>query len=346
MKENLKLGLILCIITSFAGVFLGLANEFTKEVIAQNSKLSADDLKELLPSANKIEYFTFEKSEDSNVSEVFEAKNDSNTEGYVIKVSPKGFNGAIDMVVSITNEGVIGGIKVLSQSETPGLGAKIEEKEFRDNFSGISIDDEVKIVKTASKNDTEIQGLTGATISSNAVLSGVNDALDFYKLNILGEETSNNVKELDLASLNLEGEMKELTIDLDEGINKINIVSKDGKEIGYAIEVTESGMYEDKPITFGIGVSSGGIVTGVQIIEHKETAGLGDLIEEKEFLESFIGVSSLDKLSTKENTEETDMSTYGEVLEVDSISGATKSSMAIIKGITNVMNFYNNKLSN
>ncbi|MDK0794644.1 hypothetical protein P5E48_15885, partial [Clostridium perfringens] len=43
------------------GVFLGFANEFTKEVIAQNSKLSADDLKEILPNANKLEYFTFFK---------------------------------------------------------------------------------------------------------------------------------------------------------------------------------------------------------------------------------------------------------------------------------------------
>ena len=70
MKENLKLGIILCLITSFAGVFLGFANEFTKEVIAQNAKLSADDLKEILPKANKLEDFTFEKNEDSTISVV------------------------------------------------------------------------------------------------------------------------------------------------------------------------------------------------------------------------------------------------------------------------------------
>ena len=74
MKENLKLGIILCLITSFAGVFLGFANEFTKEVIAQNAKLSADDLKEILPKANKLEDFAFEKNEDSTISEVFQAK--------------------------------------------------------------------------------------------------------------------------------------------------------------------------------------------------------------------------------------------------------------------------------
>ncbi|MGG5461696.1 RnfABCDGE type electron transport complex subunit G [Clostridium sp. B9] len=346
MRENLKLGLILCLITSFAGVFLGLANEFTKEVIAQNSKLSSDDLKELLPNANKIEDFTFEKSEDSSVSEVFEAKSNSNTEGYVIKVSPKGFNGAIDMVVGINNEGEIGGIKVLSQAETPGLGARIEETEFTDKFKNLTVNDEIKIVKSSPNNNTEIQGLTGATISSNAVLSGVNDALNFYKVNILGEEVVSKVKELDLIALNLEGEMKELTIELPDGITAVYIVSKDGKEVGYAIEGIEAGMYKDKPIKFGVGVSTGGIVTGVQIIEHKETTGLGDLIEGEEFLESFIGVSSLDKISIKENTEEVDMSVYGEILEVDSISGATKSSTAVIKGVTNVMNFYNNKLSN
>lgn len=71
MKENLKLGIILCLITSFAGVFLGFANEFTKEVIAQNAKLSADDLKEILPKANKLEDFAFEKNEDSTLELIF-----------------------------------------------------------------------------------------------------------------------------------------------------------------------------------------------------------------------------------------------------------------------------------
>lgn len=344
MKENLKLGLILCLITSFAGIFLGFANEFTKEVIAQNSKLSAEDLKEILPSANKIEDFAFEKKEDSTISEVFEAKGDSGSEGYVIKVSPKGFNGAIDMVVAIDNEGGISGVKVLSQSETPGLGAKVEETVFTDKFKGVTIEDKIKIVKTAPSNDGEIQGITGATISSNAVLSGINDSINFYKENILGEDLSKE-KTLNLASVNLEGSSKELAIELDEGIDKVHIVSNEEKEIGYVIEGSHEGMYKDKPVKFAVGISTSGIITGVQIIDHKETAGLGDLIEDENFLNSFIGVSSLDKHSIKENTAEIDLSSYGEVVNIDSISGATKSSMAIIKGVTNAINFYNNNLS-
>ena len=50
-------------------------------------------------------------------------------------------------------------------------------------------------------------------------------------------------------------------------------------------------MYEEKPIKFALGISTGGIITGVQIIDHKETAGLGDLIEDESFLNSFIGFS-------------------------------------------------------
>lgn len=46
-------------------------------------------------------------------------------------------------------------------------------------------------------------------------------------------------------------------------------------------------MYEEKPIKFALGISTGGIITGVQIIDHKETAGLGDLIEDENFLNSF-----------------------------------------------------------
>ena len=339
MKENLKLGIILCLITSFAGVFLGFANEFTKEVIAQNAKLSADDLKEILPKANKLEDFAFEKNEDSTISEVFQAKNGSENEGYIIKVSPKGFNGPIDMVVAIDKNREISGVKVLSQAETPGLGAKVEESSFSEKFKGLTIEDNIKIVKTSPSSQGEIQGITGATISSNAVSSGINDAISFYKENVLGEDLSKE-KILNLSKINLEGDITELTIELE-----VSIVSNGEKEIGYAIEASEVGMYEEKPIKFALGISTGGIITGVQIIDHKETAGLGDLIEDENFLNSFIGVSSLDKLSVKENTNEIDLSVYGEVVNVDSISGATKSSMAIIKGITNVINFYNNNLS-
>ncbi len=296
MKENLKLGIILCLITSFAGVFLGFANEFTKEVIAQNAKLSADDLKEILPKANKLEDFAFEKNEDSTISEVFQAKNVSENEGYIIKVSPKGFNGPIDMVVAIDKNREISGVKVLSQAETPGLGAKVEESSFYEKFKGLTIEDNIKIVKTSPSSQGEIQGITGATISSNAVSSGINDAISFYKENVLGEDLSKE-KTLNLSKINLEGDITELTIELEEGIDKVSIVSDGEKEIGYAIEASEVGMYEEKPIKFALGISTGGIITGVQIIDHKETAGLGDLIED----ENFLSVNAYSKLLKENN---------------------------------------------
>lgn len=343
MKENLKLGIILCLITSFSGGLLGVANEFTKEVIAQNAKLSPEDLKEILPEANKLKDFTFEKSEESNIQEVFQASKNKEDKGHIIKVSPKGFNGPIDMVVAINKENEITGVKVLAQAETPGLGAKVSEKAFYEKFKGLAIDDDIKIVKNSASSKGEIQGITGATISSNALLSGVREAIDFYKENILGEDLSKE-KVLDLSKINLEGEMKELTITLQEGIDKVYIISKDGSEIGYAIEGNAFGMYEEKPIKFALGISNNGIITGLQIIDHNETAGLGDLIEEESFLNSFVGISVSDKLEVKENTQEIDLSTYGEVINVDAISGATKSSMAVIKGVTNIINFYNSNL--
>lgn len=339
MKENLKLGLILCLITSFSGGLLGVANEFTKEVIAQNAKLSPDDLKEILPAAKKIEDFSFEKKEESSIKEVFKAED----KGHVIKVSPKGFNGPIDMVVAINNNKEISGVKVLAQAETPGLGAKVSEKDFYEKFKGLPIEEDIKIVKNSPSDKGEIQGITGATISSNAILSGINEAVNFYKENILGEDLSKE-KVLDLSKINLDGEIQELSISLEEGIDKVYIVSKGGEDIGYAIEGNSIGMYEEKPIRFALGISSSGIVTGLQIIDHKETAGLGDLIEEESFLNSFVGLSVLDKLKVKENTQEIDLSAYGEVVDVDAISGATKSSMAVIKGVTNVINFYNSNL--
>ncbi|MPQ44179.1 RnfABCDGE type electron transport complex subunit G [Clostridium tarantellae] len=188
MKENLKLGFKLFIITAVAGLFLGIANELTKDIIVENSKLKKEDLKYILPEAESIKDYGYVATEDSIVKEVFEAIGTDEIKGYVIKVAPKGFNGSLDMVVGIEKNGAVGGIKILSQSETPGLGAKIEEENFQDKFKGLSTKDGIRIVKTIPNNNNEIQCITGATISSNAVNTGVNEAINFYKKNILGKE--------------------------------------------------------------------------------------------------------------------------------------------------------------
>ncbi|MEG0295666.1 MAG: RnfABCDGE type electron transport complex subunit G [Clostridium sp.] len=188
MKENFKLGAILLIITSIAGLLLGFANDLTKEAILENSKLNKEDLKVIMPQAESIEDSGIAGNE--AVTEIFKAKNGNEEVGYVFKVTTKGFHGPVDLVVAISNEDVITGMKVMAHSETPGLGAKIVEEEFRTRFNNLPTTEDITMVKTAPAKDSEVSAITGATVSSNAIGTAVTDALRFYKENIKGEEVA------------------------------------------------------------------------------------------------------------------------------------------------------------
>lgn len=185
-KENsLKLGLILLIITAFVGVILGCAYTITKEPIeAQSQKANTEAMQELIANGD-----TFKKKDvklTENIVEVNEALNNGSTVGYTIKLNTKGYGGNIELMVGISNDGKVQGIKILSQSETPGLGANSTQPAFYGQFKGKSIEKELQVTKTSSAQDNEIQAITGATITSKAVTRGVNEAVNFYKSNLKG----------------------------------------------------------------------------------------------------------------------------------------------------------------
>lgn len=185
MKENFKLGIILAIITSIAGVLLGLANGVTKDAIAENSKLNKEDLALIMPLATSVE--ETDKKLEGNILEVLEGKNGSEGVGYLFKVNTKGFHGQVDLMIAISNEGKMTGLKVISHSETPGLGAKIDEDKFKERFKNVPIDKGISMVKTTPTSENEVEGVTGATISSKAVGTAVNEAINYYRVNIQGE---------------------------------------------------------------------------------------------------------------------------------------------------------------
>ena len=90
--------------------------------------------------------------------------------------------GPVELVVGINRDGQLMGIKVLNHKETPGLGAKSAEPAFSGQFKDKKVD-ELTVTKTAPSKDNEIQAISGATITSRAVASGVNAALKYWKIN-------------------------------------------------------------------------------------------------------------------------------------------------------------------
>ena len=80
------------------------------------------------------------------------------------------------------------GIKILSHTETPGLGANAPKPQFSGQYKDKPIENKLEVVKVAPTKDNEIQAITGSTITSKAVTLGVNDAIDFYNTSLKGDK--------------------------------------------------------------------------------------------------------------------------------------------------------------
>jgi len=115
-------------------------------------------LEEMFPSMSE---FTFE-------DDIYTICSDGARVGYAFLAVGKGYGGDIDILIGLEDETTIKGITIISQSETPGLGSRIAESSFASKFAGLNIGD------VALKQDGgEIDGITGATISSGAVVDAV-----------------------------------------------------------------------------------------------------------------------------------------------------------------------------
>lgn len=99
---------------------------------------------------------------------------DGSVMGYVVETVSKGYGGDISLMVGVGADGTVQGVSILSINETAGLGMNAENPEFLEQFLGKS--GTIGVQKNGS-SDTEIQALTGATITSEAMADGVNQAL-------------------------------------------------------------------------------------------------------------------------------------------------------------------------
>ena len=101
--------------------------------------------------------------------------------GYVIQVKSKGYGDFIEYTVGITNEGSINGISIIKIAETPGLGMNAEKviaPQFVDKAATL-----FSVVKSGQLSDanTQIEAISGATITSKAVTDGVDAAVSYFE---------------------------------------------------------------------------------------------------------------------------------------------------------------------
>lgn len=156
----------ICIVVSG---LLGVTNALTKDKIAEvQAENAAASRSVVLPAAE-----SFEEKDDYYV-----ALSGDEVVGYVFETEGTGYGGAVKVMTGITAEGDISGIAILDQSETPGLGGNCTKESFQEQFKQKAAN--IEVVKNQAAGEGQIEALTGATITSRAVTSAVNAAVEKY----------------------------------------------------------------------------------------------------------------------------------------------------------------------
>ena len=118
------------------------------------------------------------------ITDVQQSSKNGKPNGYIYTVTPSGYGGKVTLMVGISKDGdKITGIKVMNHSETPGLGAKSTEPAWQAQFKGKPLKDALAVTKQEPGKPNEIKAITAATITSRAVVTGVNAAREDYMKN-------------------------------------------------------------------------------------------------------------------------------------------------------------------
>ena len=192
MKNTIiKDAMILTLITLVAGGVLGLVYEITKEPIAKQQEMAKQEAyKSVFEDEDSFEvcveegdgelaaYLAENGFEAQTINEVMEAKDASGeTLGYAINLTTsEGYGGDITFSMGVREDGTLNGISILTISETAGLGMNATKDEFKNQFQNKQAE-AFEVTKTGAAADNQINAISGATITSNAVTKGVNSGL-------------------------------------------------------------------------------------------------------------------------------------------------------------------------
>jgi len=186
MRELLKLSIMLTIICSVAATALALVYNLTKEPIAYQQRLKKlKAIRAVQPNYDNEPDQDFidlplseEKKGGSDHIRFYITKRDGRFTGAVFTVSALGYGGTFEVMLGVTPDGTITGVEPLHHSETPGLGAKITEDTFLNQFKAKNLYN----IKWALKKDGgEIDQITGATISPRAMVKAIHKGLIFFR---------------------------------------------------------------------------------------------------------------------------------------------------------------------
>ena len=265
MGDIVKLALRLFIFALVASVLLAVTNEVTKGPIEQQklaSKMAA--LNTVLPGCEyeQIEYEGI--SDDSALDEIFIGKNaDGSIKGYALTANPQGYGGEIPITLGVSEGGYVTQVYVGSLQETQGLGSRVGDDAFKEQFIAIAADPDTL------RNDVDT--IAGATISSSAFVNAVQEMLTYTK-GTLGIEPHAGDKDAILAeAAAINGGDEGEDAPVETATNTYDVT-------GFA------------PFKVDVTVDSNGKIVSVSVPENNETPGFGaDLIADQSVFDALVG---------------------------------------------------------
>lgn len=170
----LRLIIVLAAVCIVAALILGEVNSITKPLIAaQKEKEVNQALENIMPEADKYDKKAFKGGD------YYQCYKGKKAIGYILSAIGTGYSGDINMLVGVDNKGEITGIEVLLQAETPGLGARCVEIKHGEKRPWFLAQFEGKSATGLALKD--IEAITGATITSEAIVKGIRKYVtDFF----------------------------------------------------------------------------------------------------------------------------------------------------------------------
>ena len=282
-RKQLPAYLILALIALAAALLLAVTNAITAGPIKAHEEAAQNAA---FQSAMEADSFsTMSIPDGCNVTSLVEAKKDGKTIGYCAVSSAKGYGGNVAVTLGVDMDGKIVGCQIgdTNFAETDGFGARWKEPARAEAFIGLS----------AFGGDT-IEAITGATVTSKAVLAASNDVLKCIS-HVLGKDV-----EGDVLAFGVKEEKPVQTVELTGDVHQ-------GKAVGFG----------NGEVTARLTLNDDGTIAALVIDASTQTPGFGTRCADEEFTAQFIGKSG--PFTLNEN--------------VDGLTGATITSTAAVEAI-------------
>ena len=282
-RKQLPAYLILALIALAAALLLAVTNAITAGPIKAHEEAAQNAAFQSVMEADS--FSTMSIPDGCNVTSLVEAKKDGKTIGYCAVSSAKGYGGNVAVTLGVDMDGKIVGCQIgdTNFAETDGFGARWKEPARAEAFIGLS----------AYGGDT-IEAITGATVTSKAVLAASNDVLKCIS-HVLGKDV-----EGDVLAFGVKEEKPVQTVELTGDVHQ-------GKAVGFG----------NGEVTARLTLNDDGTIAALVIDASTQTPGFGTRCADEEFTAQFIGKSG--PFTLNEN--------------VDGLTGATITSTAAVEAI-------------